>query len=275
MVRIVAASILCLASFLCAAPFARAGTDQAAFAQNLKNGGLARAEQVSDDGSLMLADGRVVRLLCIHIPNDQSLRRAAVKALDRLAAGRSVTLWFDARTTDRYGHLLAQVVTGEGVWLEAALIGRGLAAVESRRDDHAMVPSLLAEETKARDRGLGLWSDPARRVLSADRIADTPKGHLNRFGIVEGRVADVSDSTNWTFVNFGADWHTDFTIAVAAGDRRGIQADGLDLAGLAGKRVRVRGWIRDWNGPLIEVDHAAQIEIVPEPSTLAEQEISQ
>jgi hypothetical protein len=116
----------------------------------------------------------------------------------------------------------------------------------------------------------GLWADSRYAVIPADEIAESPTSHLGRFGIVEGRVVSVAERSNWSFVNFGADWHTDFTIAVAAGDRKALRGGGIDLAALKGAKVRVRGWIRDWNGPLIEVTHAEQIERLADPETFAE-----
>ena len=32
---------------------------------------------------------------------------------------------------------------------------------------------------------------------------------------------------------------------------------------LEGKRIRVRGWLRSWNGPQIEASHPEQIELLP------------
>ncbi len=116
----------------------------------------------------------------------------------------------------------------------------------------------------------GLWDDPDFAVLDAGVLAANPKPHLGRFGIVEGRVVSVADRSGWTFINFGSDWRMDFTIAIAAGDRKEVRAEGLDAAALTGSRIRVRGWIRDWNGPLIEVDHAGQIERLADPAAFAE-----
>jgi micrococcal nuclease len=34
------------------------------------------------------------------------------------------------------------------------------------------------------------------------------------------------------------------------------------LMGLNGKTIRVRGWVRNYNGPLIEITHPQQIEVL-------------
>ncbi len=269
MVRTVAVSSLCLTLLVPA--ISRAGAASAAL-NALGDGGTAAVAQVLDDGALSLSDGRQVRPLGVRIPADDQWRIQAVAAVDSLVKGHRIELKLDARPEDRYGHILAQIVTDTGTWLEAALVSRGLAQVESRRDDHAMTRELLDLETEAREGGKGLWRDPRYQVMSAAAIAADPSGKLDRFGIVEGRVVDVADQSNWTFINFGADWHKDFTIAIASGDRRRLRDAGLDPAALKGARVRVRGWLRDWNGPLIEVDHAEQIEQLDGAPTLAARE---
>ena len=40
--------------------------------------------------------------------------------------------------------------------------------------------------------------------------------------------------------------------------------EGFDLAAYDGRRVRVRGWLKSLNGPMIEVTHPEQIEVLEE-----------
>jgi hypothetical protein len=67
-----------------------------------------------------------------------------------------------------------------------------------------------------------------------------------------------------TYLNFGADWRSDFTITIAPKDRRLFEADGIDPLIYQGKRVRVRGWLKSYNGPLIDATHPEQIEVIVE-----------
>ena len=84
------------------------------------------------------------------------------------------------------------------------------------------------------------------------------------FQIVEGTVVAVARRRNWTYLNFGPDYRLDFTIAVRAGDRQAFKGSDMVLGALAGRRLRVRGWIESWNGPLIKVSHPEQIEVLDE-----------
>lgn len=67
------------------------------------------------------------------------------------------------------------------------------------------------------------------------------------------------------YLNFGADWRTDFTITIAARDLKLFEQAGLDLFALEGRTVRVRGWLDSYNGPAIEADHPEQIEVLDRP----------
>ena len=73
------------------------------------------------------------------------------------------------------------------------------------------------------------------------------------------------------YLNFGDDWRTDFTVTVAPGDARLFDDDPVwaplldaagGLAGLADRRVRVRGWLGRYNGPEITLTHPEQIEFL-------------
>ena len=43
-----------------------------------------------------------------------------------------------------------------------------------------------------------------------------------------------------------------------------FKAAGIDPKALAGKKLRVRGWVEWRNGPMIHATHAEQIELLPD-----------
>ena len=45
---------------------------------------------------------------------------------------------------------------------------------------------------------------------------------------------------------------------------RTFRRAGVDPTSLEGRRVRVRGWLQSLNGPMIEVTHPEQIEVLEE-----------
>jgi len=54
-------------------------------------------------------------------------------------------------------------------------------------------------------------------------------------------------------------------------DSEALKSPGIDVKTLAGKRLRVRGWVEWRNGPMIHVTLLEQIELLPAEATPAPQ----
>ena len=121
--------------------------------------------------------------------------------------------------------------------------------------------ALYAAEDSARVARRGLWAEPGFAVLDA---AAVPAGAESAFAIVAGRVVEAAEVRGRGYLNFGADWRTDFTVTAAPETLRALARSGLDWAAYAGRTVRVRGWLEEYNGPMIEIRDAAVIEVIGE-----------
>jgi endonuclease YncB( thermonuclease family) len=232
----------------------------------LKLGGEAKAVGVIDGDTLVLDTGQEVRLVGLQAPKLPLGRRGfkawplaneAKAALERLALGRRLTLHHGGRETDRHRRLLAHLADAEtGLWIQGALLAEGMARVYTFKDNRSAIPEMLALERAARTAQRGIWSYPYYAV----RKSDTAGRDVDSFQLVEGTVHAVAERKGKTFLNFGADWRSDFTVLVESADAKAFRAAGMTLTDLAGKRIRVRGWVKSWNGPLIEATHPEQIE---------------
>jgi endonuclease YncB( thermonuclease family) len=232
------------------------------------DGGQAVVSAVIDGDTVTLADGRQLRLAGVAAPKrpldrpDElpwPLADAARSALATLVLGKTVQLAASDAGSDRYGRVVAQLSTADGTWVEGELLRFGMARVCSTADDRARVGEMLALEGEARAAGRGLWADPYYRVRSADHAGDA----IGSFQLVEGKAVRVATVRGMTYVEFGVDWRSDFTVAIGAPARRLFAKAGLAPDSLAGRRVRVRGWLRSRFGPLIEATHPEQIELLP------------
>ena len=233
----------------------------------LEEGERGRVVEVVDGDTLELADGLEVRLVGIQAPKlpldrpnfkKWPLADEAKAALQRLALGREVRLSYGGRRRDRYGRALAHLHVEDGLWVQGALLAEGMARVYSFRDNRALVAEMLAQERIARAHGRGIWGHPYYRV----RQAEGAGRFLDTFQVVEGRVLDAAVVRGRLFLNFGADWKTDFTVNVRRQDLRLFRRGGFDPLSFEGRRVRVRGWIESWNGPMIKLTHPEQIEVL-------------
>jgi micrococcal nuclease len=238
--------------------------------------------EIKDGDTLTLTDGTVVRLIGAKAPMAPAGWRGdtpwpmvseAKEALAQLATHAEVELRYGGTRADRHGNALAQVFVVKGderVWLQGELVAKGLARVYSFPDNRACVSDLLAREATARDKHLGLWGASAYRVVNAEDVERL--GRLTRsYQLVEGQVAKVGGGGGRVYLNFADDWKSDFTVSIERKDSEALKAAGLDVTALAGKRVRVRGWLEWRNGPMIEVSHIEQIEQLPDGAGPARQ----
>ena len=247
---------------------------QPALACSLPEGAARAVVSVIDGDTLVLDDQSKLRLIGALRPappspdtpdSDWPPAAVAKEALERLTTGQSLLLEHDQRNTDRYGQQLAQafVVNSEGAsfWLQGRMVEDGLARAYSFADNRGCAAELIALEAKARAEHRGLWANAAYDVrLAAD--ARALMRYLGSYQLVEGEVADAAVVKGRVYLNFGADWKTDFTATVDPAARRQFESAGLDLATLKGSRIRVRGWLENANGPEIHVTHSEQIELL-------------
>lgn len=234
----------------------------------LSAGSTGRAVEIVDGDTLLLADGREVRLVGLQAPKlplgrpdftPWPLAGEAKAALAKLALAEELLLAYGGRRMDRHGRQLAHLYrTRDGAWLQAALLARGLARVYSFADNRALVGDLLAIERRARAAGRGIWAHPYYAVRTPETVADD----VGSFQLVEGRVEDAAVVRGRAYLNFGRDWRTDFTVTLAPEVRRLFESEGIDPRDYQGRRVRVRGWITEYNGPMIEATHPEQIEVL-------------
>ena len=64
------------------------------------------------------------------------------------------------------------------------------------------------------------------------------------------------------YIEFGPDWHTDFTIRIEAAAARLFNKAEIDPQNWQGKPLRVRGYVGWRFGPEIEVQNPEQIELI-------------
>jgi micrococcal nuclease len=221
------------------------------------------AEALAGD-LLRLADGRVVRLAGIRVPADgdgdsTGWAGRAQAELSRLLDGREVRLAVAEAAHDRYGRLVGQIERRDGLWVQGALLEAGLAQVQTRPGEAARAEAMLEIERGARAARRGLWAEPG----FAAREASAAPARTGRFGIVQGQVVRVAPTERFVYLNFGADWRSDFTVRIAKELARRLASSGLDVDGLGGRRVEIRGLVLEAGGPLIELSHPEQMQVLP------------
>jgi endonuclease YncB( thermonuclease family) len=224
---------------------------------------------VIDGDTVKLADGTVLRLSGIEAPKPDlapddaamaALAAAATTALRALIGRGPVALRLDFLKRDRYGRRLAQVFSGSGDWLQAALVLAGHARVRGDAHNRLGLPALLRLEASARDNAQGIWRHPAFAV----RRADDPKlaRLAGSFQIIAGPVFAAAVMRGTGFINFSPDRATDLTLVLKKPALDLFARAMLDVASLTGKTIRCRGWLDLYDGPRIDITHPEQIEVL-------------
>lgn len=219
-------------------------------------------EAIGKDGVLTLTDGSKICIPGIWVPAIAGMEyqkdpwRSAWRGI--IEDGAFLHRVERRQYYDRYGCLNAHVETADGVALSHALLEAGWAAVDpaSMQDDARDINAMLVLEDRARQARRGIW----RRANAMPKKADQLSDWIGTRQLVEDRVQRVSGNDRYVYLNFGADWRTDFTVRL---DRRTIDAIGFDPADLEGKKLRVRGVLQESRGPLIDVSSLKQIELLP------------
>jgi len=217
----------------------------------------AKVAKVSDGDSLVLSDGRALRLIGINAPElgkdnapEEPFARRAHAELERLVAGKLVRLTLEQERHDRYGRLLAHVTLADGRSVEELLLEQGLACVIAIPPNLRHLQRYLDAEAGARRAQRGLWG----HSYFAPRAAASITAHDTGFRFVQGRVQRIGESRKTIYLDLSAT----LSVMIAHDDWRRYFSGRPD--DYLHKTVELRGWISAHNGKLrIRVHHPAMI----------------
>jgi len=239
----------------------------------LEPGPVRTVARVLDGETLVLDDGSAVRLIGALAPRARDAGAEAgawppetqsIKALSNLVLGQRVKLAFGGRKKDRYGRFLAQVFIESGgreEWVQGTMLATGQARAYGLPESFACSRELLAHEGEARRNRLGLWSNGVYRPMPAEHPGALLKLR-GKYERVIGSIASVGRTKSATYLNFGTDWRSDFTVRIGKNVLAANPEFAQALDALQSKNVIVRGWIERRNGPLIDVADLSQIEVL-------------
>jgi hypothetical protein len=218
---------------------------------------------LTDQGDIITVSHGVWRLALLDRPRSAE-RDLWVKTLNELLpAGSEVVI--SAAFQDRWGRWVGMITTPTS--LQTALLERGVAVVNPMLWSNPsattalpkILPLLYAAEDRARRAQKGLWAAGNRSIEPSSASIATNDGQMH---LIEGTIQSVSEVRDRWYLNFGTDWRQDFTVQLDKAQAKAWAATRpVPLSTLKGQRVRVRGWPRYANGPLIELTSPFMIEL--------------
>jgi len=213
---------------------------------------------LTDNLKITTKNNDVIVFFDIHIPEEYT--ESAYLSLKQ-NLGNSKIIFIKQAKRNRYNELTGMIFTEQNIWLQHSLLERGLAYLtpsSSLRD--SSFEKLQKAEQRARSQSLGLWKSKTFTPTPSDDL-ETLIGLKNSYQIIQGIVKNTALIKGQTYINFGEDWHTDFTAVIqTSSTRNALKNRGLNPENLVGKNILVRGWLEFYNGPMIKIKHAQSIQ---------------
>ena len=221
-------------------------------------GAFAKVRKAFDGDTLLLTDGRKVRLAGVDTPEkghdgtpDEPYARPAQELVRRLLKANRwrIRLAPARESRDKYGRILAYVAGADGSDLQVRLLEAGLALTTILPPNLSRLSCLKAAEHRARQASLGLW-----RLLPKDpqHLKGAPR-HL----VVRGRVRHLGHSRRSLWIDLDGP----LSLRIARADRKRFRD--LDLDSLRGREIEAQGWLhRRKRGWMIRVRHPAALQVL-------------
>lgn len=222
--------------------------------------GYSKVKAVYDGDTLVLDDGRKVRLSGINTPEirhkSQMAEAGGEEAKEWLKSrllGARVRLQLDRETTDHYGRWLAHVFTPDDRHINLELVVAGLASVNIYPPNLLYADALIRAQNLAEKTGAGIWRYPQYAVLPVELVSDHGHSGWTR---VRGKIIDIRRSRKYVYLKFS----NRFQARIA---RRSLSLF-PEPADYLGKTVEIRGWInKSPNGFVMLIRHPSAILVSP------------
>ena len=224
--------------------------------------------EVIDGDTIRLANGRLLRYIGIDTPemtervggkfieSPQPLALEASQENSRLVLGKEVRIEFDLQKTDRYSRLLGYCFVGDTL-VNQKLLEEGLAVLYTYPPNVKYADRLRIAQESARLEKKGIWADEAK--ISAASAHE----YIGQIRRVQGKVLNTYASSRCVYLNFGADYKTDFTVVIFNNSLKSFKEKNIEPQTFyRGKNVEVRGRIRSYNGPEIIINSPYEIELL-------------
>lgn len=216
--------------------------------------------RVADARSILLSDGRLLRLAGIEpfgilLAGGSTSDSGLTDRLNALLSSGVMRIALVAEKADRYGRLPAMIATDRGELLQERAVREGLAVAFATGSTLPCFDRFLAAENLARQTRRGFWKEAG--VVPAH--PEALRARIGGMAIFEGVAVSVGNRPYRTYLNFGGRWSEDVTVEIDARDRAAFGGE-VELAKLAGRPLRVRGYVQERGGPMLAVRSPLQIE---------------
>ena len=159
-------------------------------------------KEVIDGDTIVLSNGRRVRLIGINTPeHGMYFSDEAKEILEAMVLGRKVVLEKDISEVDKYGRLLRYVYVHD-LFVNLEMVERGFANTYTCPPDVKYTEEFLEAEREARSNNLGLWQESKIDMIKIDLNYDADgNDNLNlndEFAAIKNMGTDSLNLYGWT-----------------------------------------------------------------------------
>lgn len=218
-----------------------------------------KVKKVYDGDTILISDGRKIRLLGINTPEIEHADKvaqaggdAARKWLTQQLLGTRVRLEYDQQKRDKYKRHLAHIFTEQQLHINRELVRLGYASTNVFPPNVKYVTELLAAEQVAEGKQLGIWSYPEYKTKLAGELNKANKRGWQR---IVGTVNGIKTTRKSSYLKLA----NHFDVRIKKDHQQYF--DRLEL--LTGKTIEVRGWVNRYKkGFSMLVKHPGAIKIL-------------
>lgn len=199
---------------------------------------LQRVKNVYDGDTIILENGRRVRLLGINTPEIESRHRpgepggvAAKEWLLGQLKDQKVYLEYDLEKRDKYKRLLAHVFLADGKHLNLELLKNGLAFMNVIPPNLRHADMFSRAQQQAENQKLGIWALPAYQIRPLIQISSGSRGWQRYLGTPQ--TIRQKRSYTYLIINHQVD------IRIANDHLKYFPA----LETYLGETIEIRGWV--------------------------------
>lgn len=198
-----------------------------------------RVKTVYDGDTVVLEDGRKIRLLGINTPEVQHRDKLAdaggeeaKRWLQDKLLNKRVRLELSNEKTDKYNRTLAHLFTENKEHINVLLVKTGLAAVNIYPENLLYVNELVDAEEQAEKAHLGIWQQAQYQPISVNSLSESKPTGWTR---VVGKVLSIKSTGKSIYLEFSDHFQ-------ARIEKQWLELF-PDVNDYKGKTIEVRGWI--------------------------------
>jgi hypothetical protein len=199
-------------------------------------------KSITDNGDIFLTNGKILKLSSVM------LNKRTISFLKESLIGNNISYWSNDNKTDRHNRINAQILL-QDEWIQCKILQSGY--------------SIAAPSPLSKNIAYDLYKCENQDAIKKYAVnTDDAVKFIGGYKIVSGSIYSTYQSKKNLYINFDKDWKTDFSIMISNDIVKKLTSEQLEKLTTKEQKIRVRGWIEKYNGPIIKLSDFNQIEFL-------------